>query len=121
MGLQIEKTGFDYETEVDKQQKKHRSMYSFLQLLGLFIFGGWGVMFFTVPMDLNQTFEWVQVKSIHINGNMKREFLLCLITVGGIYFGLLYLYFKKMWGRKRLLITLLCLSVVDGILFILSL
>ncbi len=80
MGLQIEKTGFDYETEVDKQQKKHRSMYSFLQLLGLFIFGGWGVMFFTVPMDLNQTFEWVQVKSIHIHQVLPIKVLICSLV-----------------------------------------
>lgn len=120
MGLRVDQTGFHYEEEVYNQPKKQMSMYSFLRLLGIFIFFGWGVMFFTVPLNINEKFEWVHVNGIHINGRMMKEFFLCLITVGFIYFGLLFLYFKKMWGRKRLLITLVCLSAVDGILFVLS-
>ncbi|MGM0851286.1 MAG: hypothetical protein ACQEWI_01520 [Bacillota bacterium] len=120
MGLKVEKNDFEYETIVDSHQKKQMSMYSFLRLLGIVIFVGWGFMFFTVPLDLNQKFEWVHVKGNHIDGEMMREFFLCLITVGFIYFGLLYLYFKKMWGRTFLLITLLSLGVIDGILFFLA-
>ncbi|MGG1630790.1 hypothetical protein [Rossellomorea sp. NRS-1567] len=121
MGLRVENKDFEYEPMVDNHPKKQMSMYSFLRLLGIFIFAGWGFMFFTVPLDLNHTFEWVHVKGIHVYRKMIGEFFLCLITVGFIYFGLLYLYFKKMWGRTFLLITLLSLGVINGILFFLSL
>lgn len=120
MGLRVEQNDFEHETIVDHHQKKQMSMYSFLRLLGIFIFAGWGFMFLTVPLDLNQNFEWIHVKGIHIDGEMIREFFLCIITVGCIYFGLLYLYFKKMWGRTFLLITLLSLGVIDAILFFFS-
>ncbi|MCR8850340.1 hypothetical protein NQ095_18135 [Rossellomorea sp. SC111] len=121
MKLRVGQTVTNHEEEVYNQSKQQLSMYSFLRLLGIFIFLGWGVMFFTVPLDLNEKFEWVHVNGTHINGTVMGEFFFCLITVGIIYFGLLFLYFKKMWGRKRVLITLVCLSVVDGILFVFSL
>lgn len=40
MGLRVDQTGFHYEEEVYNQPKKQMSMYSFLRLLGLFIFFG---------------------------------------------------------------------------------
>ncbi|MGM0839256.1 MAG: hypothetical protein ACQEWE_00915 [Bacillota bacterium] len=121
MGLRVEQNDFGYETNVDNHPNKQMSMYAFLRLLGVFIFVGWGIMFFTVPLDLNHKFEWVHVKGIHLDGKMMGEFFLCLITVGFIYFGLLYLYFKKMWGKTFLLISLFCLGVIDGLLFFFSL
>ncbi|MGM0863252.1 MAG: hypothetical protein ACQEWF_01085 [Bacillota bacterium] len=120
MGLRVEKNEFEYETIVDYHPKKQMSMYSFLRMLGIFIFAGWGFMFFTVPLDLNHKFELVQVKGMHVDVQKTKEFFLCLITVGFIYFGLLYLYFERMWGRTFLLITLLSLGVINGILFFLS-
>ncbi|MGF3102791.1 hypothetical protein [Rossellomorea sp. DUT-2] len=121
MGLRVEQNDFGYETNVDNHPNKQMSMYAFLRLLGVFIFVGWGIMFFTVPLDLNHKSEWVHVKGIHLDGKMMGEFFLCLITVGFIYFGLLYLYFKKMWGKTFLLISLFCLGVIDGLFFFFSL
>jgi hypothetical protein len=121
MGLRVEKNVLEYETNVDNHPKKEMSMYSLLRLLGIFIFVGWGAIFFTVPLDLNHKFEWVQVKGIHVDRQKTIEFFLCLITVGFIYFGLLYLYFKKLWVKTFLLISLLCLGVIDGLFFFLSL
>lgn len=63
MGLRVDQTGFNYEEEVYNQPKKQMSLYSFLRLLGLFIFFGGGVMFFTVPLNINEKFEWVHVKA----------------------------------------------------------
>lgn len=120
MGLRVEKNVLEYETIVDAHPKKEMSMYSLLRLMGIFIFVGWGFMFFTIDLDLNHKFEWVHVKGIHSDGEMMKEFFLCLITVGFIYFGLLYLYFNKMWGKNFLLITLFCLGVINGFFFIIS-
>lgn len=119
MELRVEKISNELERSKEHPPKKQMSMYSFFRLIGIFIFVGWGVMFFTVPLDLNEDFEWVQV--IHVDRNMVGEFFLCLITVGFIYFGLVYFHFKKGGGRKPILISLLCLGIIDGILFYLTL
>ncbi len=119
MGLRVEKNHSEYETNVDTHQRKQ--MYSLLNVLGLFIFVGWGLMIFSVPLDLNQKFEWIRVKEVHLDGEMMMNFFLCLITVGGLYFGLLFLYFNKMWGRSFVLIALCCLGAIDAILFFLVL
>lgn len=117
MGLKIERKNYRDVTNVDHHQKKKMSMYTFLCLLGIFVFVGWGLMIFTVPLNLNQTFEWVRMKGIHLDGKMIKDFFLCLVTVGLLYFGLLYLYFNKLWGRAFLLFSLLCLGMIDGFLF----
>ena len=57
-------------------------------------------MFFTVPLNINEKFEWVHVNVIHINGRMMKEFFLCLITVGFIYLDY-YFYILKKCGEEN--------------------
>ena len=120
MELRVEKSDVDYETIIDHQPKKQLSMYSLLNLLGAFILIGFGLMFFTVPLDLNQQLQWVHVKGVHVDRKSTREFFVFLFTAGFLYFTLLFLYFKRYWNKTSILITLLCLGVIDAIFFFFS-
>ncbi|BCB03613.1 hypothetical protein [Bacillus sp. KH172YL63] len=119
MGLRAER--YDYEHEKKKEPAKQLKMYTFLRILGLCIFTGWGIMIFTVPLDLNDDLEWVIVKGVHLDREKIIKFFLCWGTVGVLYYALLYAHFVMAWSRKAVLTTLMSLGVLDVVLFFLSL
>ncbi|MBN8191267.1 hypothetical protein JI667_03815 [Bacillus sp. NTK074B] len=120
MGVRVDRSDVDGEPIIVHHPKKQLSMYSLLNLLGAFMMIGFGLMFFTVPLDVNEQLQWVYVKGILADGKLMREYFIFLFTMGFLYFTLLFLYFKRYWKKTSLLITLLCLGIMDVIFFFLT-
>ncbi len=102
----------DYQTEPDYQpDPKKNGTRTFLNSIGLVIFGGFLLQSLTIPFTITGSGEFSKIEEIKISAGESREFSLFTLVCGVLYYLLVNLYFSGEKGRRICLFIIASLGI----------
>lgn len=101
------------QTDVDMRKKQRRTLQSTLNTIGILMFIGILIRWWTVPFAISKDLRIYYNQDFQMTLNECKEFLTFVLCAAGVYFMLVNVYFLGKLGKKLVYIVLVLLAVFN--------
>ncbi|MCM3770432.1 MULTISPECIES: hypothetical protein [Priestia] len=104
------RVNFERSTKINVNTKKERTLQFMLNVIGILMFMGILIRWWTVPFAVNKDLRIYYNQDFQMTLNECKDFLAFALCTAGIYFALVNVYFLGKSGRKLVYTILVLLA-----------